>query len=460
MTVRIPFVYFGSFRRFGKRSHSLIPVAVLILVVLVGVGSLSGQRGGAFRASRDHPAIRYTDGQVENVVVDLNADLQSGAASLSYDEVSGYLPSVLDFLNVPTESQLLVFSPTSLQADLIRFDNPRAVFFADDIAVGWVRGAEVLELAVQDRQQGTVFYTLTQSEVDRPQFERRENCLACHLSWDTLGVPGLQVLSMFPMPKDKNAYASGHVTDHRSRLQDRWGGWYVTGDHGGVAHMGNGEVVDVDDPQATFGVIPDVRPSMEGAFDLAGYPSSHSDIVALMVLEHQAHMANLITRLSWEARRVEHRESMTVPSDRGRSTDDGRFNELVDEAALELVDYLLFVDEAPMPSGVAGTSGFDSVFSERGPFDQRGRSLREFDLEERLFRYPCSYMIYTSSFDALPARALETVFARLWAVLSGEVTEAPYDRLSYTERQAIVEILIDTKTNLPDYFVPLSATAR
>ena len=198
----MPFLYLGSFRRFRKRTSSVIPVAVLILVVLVGVGSLSGQRGGAFRASRDHPAIRYTDGPVENVIVDLNADLQSGAASLSYDEVSGYLPSVLDFLNVPTESQLLVFSPTSLQADLIRFDNPRAVFFADDIAVGWVRGAEVLELAVQDRQQGTVFYTLTQSVVDRPQFERRENCLACHLSWDTLGVPGLQVLSMFPMPKD------------------------------------------------------------------------------------------------------------------------------------------------------------------------------------------------------------------------------------------------------------------
>ena len=110
----MPFLYLGSFRRFRKRTSSVIPVAVLILVVLVGVGSLSGQRGGAFRASRDHPAIRYTDGQVENVVVDLNADLQSGAASLSYDEVSGYLPSVLDFLNVPTESQLLVFSPTSL----------------------------------------------------------------------------------------------------------------------------------------------------------------------------------------------------------------------------------------------------------------------------------------------------------------------------------------------------------
>ena len=455
--MQIFFSNFGFFKSVKKRPPAVIPVAVLLLIILAGVGSLSGQRGGAFRASRDHPAIRYTDGPVDNVVVDLNADLQSGAASLTFDEVSGYLPSVLEFLNIPTESQLLVFSPTSRQADLIRFDNPRAVFFVDDIAVGWVRGGEVLELAVQDRQQGTVFYTLSQAEAARPQFERRENCLACHLSWDTLGVPGLQVLSMFPMPKDKNAYASGHVTDHRSRLQDRWGGWYVTGEHGGVAHMGNVEVVDVDDPQATFGVIPNVRPSMEGTFDLAGYPSSHSDIVALMVLEHQAHMANLITRLGWEARRVEHRESMTVPSDRGRSTDDGRFSELIDEAAVEFVDYLLFVDEVPIPSGIAGTSGFDTVFSQRGPFDQRGRSLREFDLEEKLFRYPCSYMIYTSSFNALPARALETVFARLWAVLSGEVTEEPYDRLSYTERQAIVEILIDTKANLPDYFVPLSA---
>ncbi len=121
---------------------------------------------------------------------------------------------------------------------------------------------------------------------------------------------------------------------------------------------------------------------------------------------------------------------------------------------------MLFVDEAPIPAGVAGTSGFDAVFSDRGPFDQRGRSLREFDLEERLFRYPCSYMIYTAAFDALPARALDTVFARLWSVLSGEVTEAPYDRLSYGERQAIVEILLDTKTNLPDYFVPLAAIVR
>lgn len=430
--------------------------AVCLLALVTATVSVLGQRGGAFRASRDHPAIQYTDGPVDNTIADLNARLETGDAVLTFGGPNGYLTSVLETLNVPTESQLLVFSPTSFQEEFVRFDNPRAIFFADDVAVGWVRGAEVLELAAQDRQQGTIFYTLTQSATAAPRFERRENCLACHLSWDTLGVPGLQVLSMFPMPKDRNAYASGHVTDHRSRLQDRWGGWHVTGAHGDVAHMGNVEVVDVEDPQGTFGVVPEEIDSVEGAFELAGYPSAHSDIVALMVLEHQAHMANLITRIGWETRRVLHREATTAPEDRGRGTDDGRFHEIIDDAAIELVDYLLFVDQAPLPTGVSGTSGFTEVFAGRGPHDQHGRSLREFDLAGRLFRYSCSYMIYTEAFDALPTLALDAIYARLWAVLSGDVTEPPYDRLALDERQAIVEILRDTKSNLPDYFASVT----
>ena len=437
--------------------HTAVPtIAVCLLVIVTAAVSVFGQRGGAFRASRDHPAIQYTDGPVDNVIVDLNERLEMGDVNLTFDGSSGYLTSVLDALDVPIQSQLLVFSPTSFQQEFIRFDNPRAVFFADDIAVGWVRGAEVLELAAQDREQGTMFYTLAQSETAAPRFERSENCLACHLSWDTLGVPGLQVLSMFPMPKDRNAYASGHVTDHRSRLQDRWGGWYVTGAHGGVAHMGNVEVVDVDDPQATFGIVPEEIDSVEGAFELDGYPSVYSDIVALMVLEHQAHLTNLITRVGWETRRMLHREEMTTPEDRGRGTDDGRFREIINDAAIELVDYLLFVDEAPLPAGIAGTSGFTEVFAERGPHDQRGRSLREFDLGDQLFRHRCSYMIYTEAFDALPRLALDAVYARLWAILSGDLTEPPYDRLSLAERRTIVEILLDTKSNLPDYFGPIT----
>ena len=436
--------------------HFVLAGATAILLAAMIASTVSGQRGGAFRGPRDHPAIQYTDGPVDNVVADLNVRLAAGEIELRWEGRSGYLRSVLEALELPVESQVLVFSPTSFQADHIEFDNPRALYFADEVSLGWVRGAEVLEIAAFDRRQGSIFYSLAQTPDGEPRFERRETCLACHLSWDTLGVPGLQAMSMFPLPKDPNAYASGHFVDHRSRLEDRWGGWYVTGAHGDSAHMGNVEVENVDDPNATFGVVPPVIESMEGRFDLEGYPTPYSDVVALMVLDHQVHMTNLIIRVGWEARRVEHREAQVAPEDRGRSTDDGRFREIVEEAAVELVDYMLFVDEAPLPAGIAGGSGFAEAFEARGPHDSEGRTLREIGLDGRLFRYPCSYMIYTAAFDALPDVALDAIYRRMWAVLSGEVTESPYDRLTLADRQAIVEILRETKPGLRDYFTSVA----
>ena len=430
----------------------LLTGAAALLLAVIAATTVSGQRGGAFRGSRDHPAIQYTNGPVDNVVAELNARLEAGELDLRWEGRSGYLRSVLDAFDLRVESQVLAFSPTSFQTEYIEFDNPRAVYFTDNVALGWVRGAEVLEIAAFDRTQGSVFYTLPQTPDEEPRFERRETCLACHLSWDTLGVPGLQVMSMFPLSKDPNAYASGHFVDHRSRLEDRWGGWYVTGTHGDTAHMGNVEVKDVDDPHATFGVVPPVLESMEGRFDIEGYPTPYSDIVALLVLDHQVHMTNLITRIGWEARRVAFRESQVAPEDRGRSTDDGRFREIVDEAAVELVDYLLFVDEAPLPAGIGGAAGFAEAFAARGPHDGGGRTLREISLDGRLFRYPCSYLIYSDAFDALPDVALDAIYRRLWAVLSGEVTGSPYDQLTPADRQAIVEILRETKLGLPDYF--------
>ena len=430
----------------------LLTGAAALLLAVIAATTVSGQRGGAFRGSRDHPAIQYTNGPVDNVVAELNARLEAGELDLRWEGRSGYLRSVLDAFDLRVESQVLAFSPTSFQTEYIEFDNPRAVYFTDNVALGWVRGAEVLEIAAFDRTQGSVFYTLPQTPDEEPRFERRETCLACHLSWDTLGVPGLQVMSMFPLSKDPNAYASGHFVDHRNRLEDRWGGWYVTGTHGDTAHMGNVEVKDVDDPHATFGVVPPVLESMEGRFDIEGYPTPYSDIVALLVLDHQVHMTNLITRIGWEARRVAFRESQVAPEDRGRSTDDGRFREIVDEAAVELVDYLLFVDEAPLPAGIGGAAGFAEAFAARGPHDGGGRTLREISLDGRLFRYPCSYLIYSDAFDALPDVALDAIYRRLWAVLSGEVTGSPYDQLTPADRQAIVEILRETKPGLPDYF--------
>ncbi len=403
------------------------------------VVALDAQRRDVFVQPRDHPAIRYSAPDVSDAVARLNRRIDDGTARLPFDQASGYLRGILDALNVPIESQSLVFSPTSFQAELVNMHNPRAVFFNDTVAVGWVRGAPVLEVAAQDPRQGVVFYALDQKQTDKPRLSRDNQCLACHLSWDTLGVPGLMVTSMYPLPDDPNAYANGFTTIQGSPLDQRWGGWWVTGNHGGARHMGNIPVMPSDKGKAKLANPRAVLTSLEGLFDLKGYPSTRSDVVAMMVLAHQARMTNLITRTGWEAR-----VAASAPSPDAVAR--------VREAARDMVDYMLFVDEAPLVGPVSGSAGFAERFVASGPKDSKGRSLRELDLRRRLFRYPCSYMIYTDAFDGLPAMAKDAVFARMWEVLSGHETQPRYRALAPADRQVIVQILRDTKKDLPSYF--------
>jgi hypothetical protein len=269
----------------------------------------------------------------------------------------------------------------------------------------------------------------------KPRFKRDDQCLACHLSWDTLGVPGMMVGSMFPLPDDPNAYANGFTTVQGSPLEQRWGGWWVTGDPGGTQHMGN---IPVMPPDQKWKIPTPTRPlrSVEGLFDLTGYPTPYSDVVAQLVLAHQVRMVNLITRIGWEARVAATDRSADAAS-------------RVRDAAVDLVDYLLFVDEAPLTHPVRGTAGFAERFVAAGPRDPQGRSLRDFDLQKRLFRYPCSYMVYSPAFDALPAAARDAVYARLDAVLNGRETAPKYRVLTAADRRAVLEILRATKPDLP-----------
>jgi hypothetical protein len=319
--------------------------------------------------------------------------------------------------------------------------NPRAVFFNDTTAVGWVRGGDLLEVAVLDREQGPLFFALEQKPpaagAPAPQLARDEQCLACHLSWETLGVPGLTVHSVYPLP-DEKSYVNGFTTVHGSPMEQRWGGWWVTGDTGNAKHMGNVPVMPGDKKLAIANPLRPL-PSIAGLFDTAGYPSTHSDVVALLVLEHQAHMTNLLTRIGWEAR---------VAAAEG--TKDGAAR--VREAAVDVVDYMLFVDEADFTGLVKGSSGFANWFTARGPKDSQGRSLRELNLRTRLFKHPCSYMIYTPAFDALLPAAKDAIYERMWSVLSGRQTAPKYKRLSRADRVAVAEILRDTKKDLPSIF--------
>jgi hypothetical protein len=413
-------------------------VLTLVLASCVAVASVA-QRRDAFVLTRDHAAIRYSDGPLADAVGSLNRRLRDGSATLTFAaDGSGYLRSALSALEIPIESQALVFSPTSLQADAISMHNPRAVYFNDTVSLGWVRGGTLLEVAALDPRQGVIFYALEQKQSARPQFTRDDRCLACHLSWDTLGVPGLMLTSMFPLPDDPNAYANGLTTVQGSPLDERWGGWWVTGNHGGAAHMGNVPVLPKD-PGKGPSEPTRVLSSVKGLFDLTGYPTPYSDVVAQLVLAHQARMTNLITRTGWEAR-----VAAAAPGPDASAR--------VQEAAAELVDYMLFVDEAPLPGAILGSSGFAQRFAALGPRDSQGRSLRDFDLRRRLFRHPCSYMIYTDAFDALPAAAKEAVYSRLGQILSGGETAPRYRGLSAADRRAILQILRDTKKDLPASF--------
>ena len=420
----------------------ILPALALGLIVSAAIAS---QRfDGPFSGDLTHPAIEYATRPTTDPISNLNRAIQQGEVQLKHDEAQGYLKSVLSALRIPIESQMLVFSKTSFQSPRINPNNPRALYFSDSVSVGWVRGGPVVEAAAQDPRQGVVFYILDQKPTDRPQFVRHDKCLNCHESYSSLGVPGMLVKSVFPAPDGTAMYQLGsYITDDGSPFAERWGGWYVTGKSGSMRHMGNAVVTNPDKPESMIDRSTMNLDSVNGRFKTDDYLSDYSDIVALMVFEHQMHFTNLLTRFAWEVR-VAQFESANHAAD--------EMDSLLRDGARELVDALLFIDERPITSPIQGTSGFAETFAAEGPFDSKGRSLRQFDLELRLMRYPCSYMIYSEAFDGLPDAAKKDIYMRLWQILSGAETGKKYARLSLADRQAIVEILRETKKDLPGYF--------
>ena len=381
----------------------------MALAATAGVTLAQQRRTGAFDQSINHPAIKYLVADTDTEVDRLNRKLRDGSAKLVWDEKTGYLKSVLDLLQVPVASQVLVYTQTSLQAQHVKMDNPRAIYFNDTVSVGYIPGAGLLEIVAQDAAMGSVFYAVQQTSNAQATFGRDQQCLRCHLSWDTLGVPGLSVLTTFPR-KSELDYANGGFVDHYKPIEERWGGWYVTGKKVPARHMGNYPLITpkgISEP-------PPVRASLEGQFDVSRYLTPYSDIVALMVLDHQAHFSNLVTRAAWEARLG---ETMRIA-----------------EAADTLADYMLFVDEAKLPSPIEGSSGFAEQFSARG-------KLYELDLKTRLQKYPLSYMIFSPMFKALPDAPKNLVMGKINRVLSGEISDRKYAHLTPELRSAIREIL-------------------
>lgn len=366
-------------------------IAAGIAAVLLAAAAFA-DFADTFPPSPTDPAIDYY-GPSTDPVAKLGARLAAGSAKLAYAPRGGYLKSLLDALNIPVESQVVIQTRTSLQAALISPTNPRGIFFNDSVAVAWMYGG-IIEIIAQDPKRGTMFYRLAQDPARAPRFERDNACLTCHRSDTSLGTPGPIVRSVRPNSDgDPLVIYGADAIDHRTPIEQRWGGWYVTGAPAGLRHMGNLRVTDRDKPDIV-NAIP-VR-SLEGEFPVDRYLSPYSDAAALMVFDHQMYATGLITRYGWDAR--------TKPTS-------------IEEGAKEVAAYLMFTGEAKLTARFPAGSGFAAKFSAQGPRDSKGRSLRQLNLDTRLFEFPCSYMVYSDAFQALPEAAKNAVYKRLLAEL-------------------------------------------
>ncbi len=413
----------------------------------------------------DAPPFNYHVGPTRDPIAELQRRLDRGDAELEYHGTRGYLDSLLEVLDVSSSSQLLVFSKTSLQQAHISPRRPRALYYSEDVYVGWVQGGDRLEISAVDPERGAVFYTLVQSPVTAPRFERdRGSCLQCHHSRRTRGVPGHLVRSVYPLASGLPLFRAGTIdVTYATPIEERWGGWYVTGKNVPPRHMGNRVLRDASTPESILAAQHKNDVDLATLFDTTPYVTSHSDLVALLVHDHQTSLHNAIAAASYQVRLALYQQETLNRLD-GRDSEylGSSARRRIAQAGGRLLRELLLLEQAPLPVPMRGSTGFADEFVARGTKDRLGRSLRQLDLTTRLFKYPCSYLIYSDAFDALPTPLLDWIYTELLKVLTGETNARGVSAsIPPAEREAVLAILVDTKIGLPDDWpLPRASKAR
>lgn len=401
---------------------------------------LSLQLAGSVRSEQDYDEIgkqphNYYGRTPADRVTNLKTALESGSIPLDRTGERAFVLSLLKALGVPASSQMLVFSTTSLQLRLISPRNPRALYFSEDVYLGFIPGGQI-EVIALDPELGAVFYIFDIPKKDQPLVMQRSNrCMNCHAAEETNYVPGLVVKSVVPGPTGGSLIAfRKNQTGHAVPFEDRFGGWYVTGDRDIGGHWGN-LIGSLASGELTR------TPIEPGAlFDFQQYPVATSDVLPQLVHEHQLGFVNRAVEASYRVRTHLHLDDGKLTAAHGK---------ILEEQAKELARYLLFVDEASLPEvGIGGDPAFKHDFLDGKRTDSQGRSLKDFELRARLFRYRCSYMIYSPLFQGLPVLLKAQVYEYLDEALSGR---APgFEHIPLAERTAIRSILEQTLPDLAD----------
>jgi hypothetical protein len=387
----------------------------------------------------DLAPVSYSDTPATDRVAQLAERWEKDSASVPAGTPLERVRKILAELKVPEASQVLVFSKTSKQTALIGPGNPRALYFSRDCYVGYVPGGAV-EVAIQDTRLGPVFYHIDVGNETRPPKVERDTseCMSCHATGRTANVPGLMIRSVYP---DKDGHpmlslGSGLIT-HKTPIPERWGGYWVTGSVS-LPHLGNTIYQDARSAEPALRPLAD----LSGKVDPAKYPRMSSDIVALMVLEHQCQAHNLLTAASMNYRRAIYLSKAVDPD---ANPDQGAAGRVAEQAAEQIVEWFLFTGEAEQgEDGVEGNEEFQKQFSRSVPRTVEGASLADFQLNTRLFKNRCSYMIYSGAFAALPEPVKGRVVARLRKIMESNTADDEHPEIKVPERQRIARILDET----------------
>lgn len=259
--------------------------------------------------------------------------------------------------------------------------------------------------------------------------------------------PGIFVRSVFPSDSGEPIFRLGsEIVDDQTPFGHRWGGWYVTGYQGSENHRGNAFGSDAG-AQAEFSPVSGRPADLSEYFDPSRYLRATSDVVALLVFEHQLTMQNSLTHAAFSCRKMLDYQRALEKSMGDPATDEPHYDSVKSVfagAVQNVVDHLLFRGAAVLPDGVLGNEEFRHRFPQDAPRTRSGHSLKELRLKDRLFAYRCSYLIYSESFAVLPPQLRDRILDRLQAALTDPDPQGRYAYLPAAEKQQIHEILLET----------------
>ncbi len=418
-------------------------------MLIVGLCSIGGANAHAQgEPDYEQPPVRYSATQPNDAIARLQQKLASGELVFAGSELE-VLRTLLRTLEVPVESQLLVFSRTSLQRGRIRPERPRALYFSDSMYVGWVPGG-LIEVAAIDPKLGPVFYSFAASRAaggGAPDIQRDADCLRCHGGTFVRDIPGVFARSVFPDANGEPLLRHGTlVVDDETPFAQRWGGWYVTGYHGTESHRGNTRGAELGD-QLVFESEKARPDELSAYFETGDYLRPTSDVVALLVFEHQLTMQNALTRAGMVCRKMITYQHGLQKAFKEPVTDEPAFDSVKSvfaSAVQDVLDRLLFRNAAALPAGVAGDDKFKEAFLRGAPRDSVGRSLRDLQLRDRIFEHRCSYLVYSESFRDLPEMLKVRVLEKLRSALQSRDAKDRYAYLPAEEKERIYEILLAT----------------